>query len=114
MKTAVAVIVAAFLLAVLWKGAQLALSAWRNRMNIRALVAGLMTAAYAVSPIDLIPDVFFGIGWLDDLVVILVAYLYIRRMLQQDSSPKPVARHPEGPHRSTASQTTIEVVPDSR
>ena len=30
----------------------------------------LVTAIYLVSPIDLIPDVILGLGWLDDLIVI--------------------------------------------
>ncbi len=34
--------------------------------KLLALAAGL----YAISPIDLVPDVLVGIGWLDDLLVV--------------------------------------------
>lgn len=83
-------------------------------MNLRAIITGLMTAAYAVSPVDLVPDVLFGIGWLDDLIVIVMAFLYIRRLLNSEAAvQKPVAQQAPGPRPSRASQATIEVVPES-
>ncbi|MEZ5352848.1 MAG: DUF1232 domain-containing protein [Bryobacteraceae bacterium] len=117
MKTAVIVIVTAFLLVALYQGAGLALRAWRSRMNIRAVIAAVMTAAYAVSPIDIVPDVLFGIGWIDDLIVIAMAFLYIRRLLQQDGAAKAPAQahHARSGHGSSAaSRATIEVVPDAK
>jgi DnaJ like chaperone protein len=35
---------------------------------------------YVVSPIDLLPDVFPGIGWADDLVSLAGVYWFIRRL----------------------------------
>ncbi len=84
-------------------------------MNVRAVIAAVMTAAYAVSPIDIVPDVLFGIGWVDDMIVIAMAFLYIRRLLQQDAAKAPAAgTHPNagGARPSSASRATIEVVPE--
>jgi uncharacterized membrane protein YkvA (DUF1232 family) len=32
-----------------------------------------LSALYIVSPIDVVPDVFVGIGWVDDLVALAIA-----------------------------------------
>ena len=42
------------------------------------LLLGLL---YLVSPIDAIPDSFVGLGWADDLVLLLLAYWFIKRVL---------------------------------
>ena len=41
----------------------------------------LLALAYAVSPYDLFPDFFVGVGWIDDLIVLglLWWYLYVYR-----------------------------------
>ncbi len=50
-------------------------------MKVLLLVLGL---AYLVSPYDLFPDFFVGVGWLDDLVVLgaLWWYLYVYKRKQ--------------------------------
>jgi uncharacterized membrane protein YkvA (DUF1232 family) len=40
---------------------------------------------YVVSPIDLLPDVFPGIGWADDLLSLAGVYWFIRRLQAQVS-----------------------------
>ena len=42
------------------------------------LLLGLL---YLASPIDAIPDSFVGLGWADDLVILLLAYWFIKRVL---------------------------------
>ncbi len=37
-------------------------------------LAALGVGAYVLSPVDLVPDVFFGIGWLDDAALIAIAF----------------------------------------
>lgn len=47
---------------------------------VKALIAVAAGAAYGLSPVDAVPDVFVGIGWLDDLIVILAAYYYLKHL----------------------------------
>jgi hypothetical protein len=42
------------------------------------LLLGLL---YLASPIDAIPDTLVGLGWADDLVLLLLAYWFIKRVL---------------------------------
>ncbi len=42
------------------------------------LLLGLL---YLASPVDAIPDTLVGLGWLDDLVLLLIAYWFIKRVL---------------------------------
>ncbi len=42
------------------------------------LLLGLL---YLASPIDVIPDTLLGLGWADDLVLLLLAYWFIKRIL---------------------------------
>jgi len=61
-------------------------------MKVLLSVLGL---TYLVSPYDLFPDFFVGVGWLDDLIVLGVLwwylYVYKRRQLgyQRDGRPGP-------------------------
>jgi uncharacterized membrane protein YkvA (DUF1232 family) len=51
----------------------------RTPWYAKALAAGLV--AYALSPVDLIPDVVPVLGVLDDLVVIPLGVLVVRRLI---------------------------------
>jgi len=42
------------------------------------LLLGLL---YLASPIDAIPDTLVGLGWADDLVLLLLAYWFVKRVL---------------------------------
>jgi len=46
-----------------------------RRLPWRARAPAALALAYVASPIDLIPDIVPGIGWLDDLAVLLIAAL---------------------------------------
>ncbi|MBC06416.1 MAG: hypothetical protein CMO10_08985 [Thalassospira sp.] len=62
------------------------------------LLAGLI---YLVSPVDLLPDILVGLGWLDDLVIVpLLGWLSYR------SLPDTVQREvvPEDAEKSTTSR----------
>jgi uncharacterized membrane protein YkvA (DUF1232 family) len=43
------------------------------RVSIRRKVAAAAVAAYVVAPIDLVPDLLFGLGAIDDLVLVALA-----------------------------------------
>lgn len=86
----------------------------------------ILAIAYVLSRIDLIPDVFVGWGWIDDIVVLILLYRYlakIRRastLFQQNGSTRQQARTDSqaGPSnsRSTSPKSayeTLEVSPDA-
>ncbi|SBV33927.1 conserved protein of unknown function [uncultured Sphingopyxis sp.] len=46
-----------------------------------ARILAVAVAAYALSPIDLIPDFIPVLGWLDDLVIVPLGLLIVRRSI---------------------------------
>lgn len=66
-----------------------------KRTPVLARVLAVAIAAYAFSPIDLIPDFIPIIGYLDDLVIVPLGLLLVIRMLPavvlQDSRDKALA-----------------------
>lgn len=49
-----------------------------------AKVLALLVAAYAVSPIDLIPDFIPVLGYLDDLIIVPLGILLVVRLIPAD------------------------------
>lgn len=62
-----------------------------------AKVLALAVAAYAVSPIDLIPDFIPVLGYLDDLVIVPLGILLVIRLIP----PELMAEHREGAAKAT-------------
>lgn len=59
----------------------------------RAVIAFLMGTAYTLSPVDAVPDVIIGIGWIDDMIVIGLASFYIWRLFSHlQTRPARLAR----------------------
>ena len=50
-----------------------------------AKALGVAVAAYALSPIDLIPDFIPVLGYLDDLIIVPLGIFAVIRMIPQDS-----------------------------
>ena len=75
----------------------LAFRLWRLGLTARGLIAALLAGVYTLSPVDAIPDVIVGIGWVDDLIVLGMAGLYIWRIFSQRAA----TRRPTGSARST-------------
>jgi len=89
-------------LVVAWLGARLAYRLWRAKVAAQAVAATVATGAYVLSPLDVIPDLVLGLGWLDDWVVVLLVILYLHKLW----------KHPRPETRVPASRATIEVVPE--
>ena len=62
-----------------------------------AKALALVIAAYAVSPIDLIPDFIPVLGYLDDLVIVPLGILLVVRLIPPEVMEE---------HREAAAQTT--------
>lgn len=75
---------------------KLAFRLWRLGLTARGLIAALLAGVYTLSPVDAIPDVIVGIGWIDDLIVLGMAGLYIWRIISQRAA----TRRPAGDARS--------------
>jgi uncharacterized membrane protein YkvA (DUF1232 family) len=54
------------------------------RTPLLARVLALLVAAYALSPIDLIPDFIPVVGYLDDLIIVPLGLLAVIRLLPPD------------------------------
>ncbi|ADI78461.1 hypothetical protein Pvag_pPag30392 (plasmid) [Pantoea vagans C9-1] len=73
------------------------LAARDPRTPLLAKVLALIVAAYAVSPLDLIPDFIPIIGYLDDLIIVPLGIMLVVRLI-----PAEVMRE----HRETAAQAS--------
>ena len=59
----------------------------------------LLALLYLASPIDVIPDSLVGLGWVDDLVLLLLAYWFIKKVLPRGYGQ--TGSHTSGrPHQS--------------
>ncbi len=54
----------------------------RTPAKAKAVAAAI--AAYALSPVDLIPDFLPFIGWLDDLIIVPLGIRYAMRLIPPD------------------------------
>lgn len=78
----------------------------------RALAA--VVVAYALSPIDLIPDVIPVIGYLDDLILVPLGIILVTRMippvvLEACRAQAEVAMNQSSPHRWIAAVVIIAI-----
>ncbi|MDG4719946.1 MULTISPECIES: DUF1232 domain-containing protein [Thalassospira] len=64
----------------------------RSDVGVKSKVLLLGGLIYLISPVDLLPDVLVGVGWLDDLVIVpLLGWLSYRSLpvdVQSDVVPK--------------------------
>jgi uncharacterized membrane protein YkvA (DUF1232 family) len=72
-----------------------------NRVPIHAKLAFLLPLLYVISPIDLLPDFFVGVGQLDDLGIILIGI----QLLQQLTPSDILQEIKSGVRQSTAPET---------
>ena len=57
------------------------LAARDPRVPWPARILAILVATYALSPIDLIPDFIPVLGWLDDLIIVPLGLLAVRRLI---------------------------------
>lgn len=57
------------------------LAARDPRVPLLARFLAIAVAAYALSPIDLIPDFIPVLGWLDDLIIVPLGLWVVRRLI---------------------------------
>ena len=56
-------------------------SLFRSDVPLRSKALLLLGLVYLISPIDLVPDVIVGIGWIDDLIIVpLLGWLSFRSL----------------------------------
>jgi uncharacterized membrane protein YkvA (DUF1232 family) len=71
----------------------------KNRPPGKGVAATIAALAYAISPVDAVPEVLLGpIGLVDDLAVIVAAFLYVRRTIAEVRGTA-VTGQPYRPHQ---------------
>lgn len=79
------------------------------RTPLAAKLLGAAVVAYAVSPIDLIPDFIPVIGYLDDLILLPIGLWAVRKLIPADVLAEHRARIPPGT-RLAKSNTAAAVI----
>lgn len=65
----------------------------------------ILAVAYLLSPYDLIPG-FHGLGWLDDIVILVLVYRYLSKIKPNpDSAAGPSGPHQDQQHARNANDT---------
>jgi len=80
-----------------------ALSRVRTMQTLIRILLYLAVLLYLLSPVDLVPDLFPGLGWLDDLLLVLLTVWYMtsRRGWDAYRRAKWPGKVEESPHVST-------------
>ena len=85
-----------------------------NRVPMMLKLIPIAAAAYVISPIDLIPDFFVGLGQLDDLGILMTAITAFNNMAPGDVVAEHITRLRTGnPYRISRDKegTVIDVKP---
>jgi hypothetical protein len=85
----------------------LAFRLWRLGMAARGILAAILGAVYTFSPVDAVPDVIVGIGWVDDLIVMGLTAMYIWKLFSQ----RQASRRPPGGSVRSPRPTVIPQLP---
>src|SRR3982751_6755084 len=82
------------------------------RVPWHAKVLAIAVAAYALSPIDLIPDFIPVLGYLDDLIIVPLGLLLVIRLVPSDlmAEFRAEAARREGEPRSIVAAAIIVVI----
>lgn len=80
------------------------------RTPFAARALGVAVVAYAVSPIDLIPDFIPVLGFLDELILLPIALWAIRRMIPPDVLAEHRAKIPPGTRLAPSRGAAVAIV----
>ncbi len=80
------------------------------RTPFAARALGVAVVAYAVSPIDLIPDFIPVLGFLDELILLPIALWAIRRMIPPDVLAEHRAKIPPGTRLAPSHGAAVAIV----
>lgn len=75
-----------------------------------ARILGALVVAYAVSPIDLIPDFIPVLGYLDDLLLLPLGLMLVRRLIPSDVLEEHRARAAASGARLSSTTGAVVVV----
>ena len=75
-----------------------------------ARLLALAVAAYALSPIDLIPDFIPVLGYLDDLIIVPLGLMLVLRLVPEDVLLRSQARARETANRPTSRATAAAII----
>ncbi len=50
-----------------------------KEFSVLKLILSIIALIYVVSPVDLIPDIILGLGWIDDGTIFVLAWNYIKK-----------------------------------
>lgn len=81
------------LLRQIWEQIRLA---WALMLDARVpyqnKIVPILAIAYAISPIDLMPDILLGVGWLDDIGIVILALIYFISIAPADVAAERLRR----------------------
>ncbi len=80
------------------------------RTPLAAKLLGVAIVAYAVSPIDLIPDFIPVIGFLDDMILLPIGLWLVRRMIPADVLAEHRARVEPGTRLAPSMGAAVAIV----
>lgn len=57
-------------------------------MMVITIIIAVLGLAYVLSPYDLVPDFIFGLGWIDDIIVLVLLWKWYQRFKRMRSGNK--------------------------
>ena len=66
------------------------------------IILALLGLTYAVSPYDLLPDFFVGVGWIDDIIVLILMWKLFQYYQRRRSAR---SNHTQGESRTSYGET---------